>query len=405
MSTQSRQVIYMCGAALCLSGGAGAASAQNTKPLTITAGAELRHDNNVARASEARAAARGVARDDIIISPSLDIDLVKPLGRHQVAVNGTVSYDFYRRNSFLNRDRIGITASAIVRPGGCSVTVEPGFSRRQSDLGEIAIPVAGGQDSVRNVQTTQTYAGSVECGNKVGFRPVAAVERTIANNSNSARRFSDNRRTSYSAGVGYARPTFGKLQLLLAQENVDYPNRPLPGGSQDGYQTRSAGVRFEREIGANLRLIGQANYLSLRPERAGVPGFKGITYDVGAVLTLADRLKLAANLSRAAQPALQADAAYRIQRVWDVSADFAVSSLLSLSANASFGERSYAGEQPTFGPLLGDDRRNSYSVGVNYAFSDRLTLSADIRYENRDSLSAFYDYDSLSETISIKLVY
>lgn len=392
--------------AACLAGTVpGLAYAQSVKPLTLTAGVDVRHSDNVARGSADRAAQRGIRPSDQIISPSLGIDLEKALGRHELTVNGSVGYDFYTRNSFLNRERISLAGSGIVRASRCSLTLTPGFSRRQSDLGEIAIPETGGRNGVRNVQTTQHYAGTLECGGDIGFRPIAGIQRDIADNSEDVRQFSNNRGTNYTLGMGYARPTLGKLQILYVAGDVNYPNRPPVNGKQDGYKTDQIGGRFERDIGANLKGNVQINYLSLRTPRPDVPDFSGITYGVGLAATFADRLKLGINLDREAQPSLQTDAAYRIARKWDFSATYALSSLLSLDTSAGFIKRNYVGEQGAFGPPLRNDRSNIYDAGVSYLFSPRLKFGAEVRYENRKSADAFYNYDELSEMVSIRFIY
>lgn len=397
-----------CGAiaTVCLAGGMPElAYAQTAKPLTISAGVDVRHSNNVARTAASRAVLRGIRPNDQIVSPTLDIGLLKPVGRHQFALNGTVAYDFYTRNSFLNRERIALAGSGVFRVSQCSLTLAPSFARRQSDLGEIAIPENAGRDGVRNVQTTQNYAGTLECGGDIGFRPVVGIEREIANNSTDVRRFSNNRRTHYTVGMGYARPTLGKLQILYGSGTVDYPNRPEINGKSDGYNTNQIGGRFERGIGANLQGNVQINYLFLRTARADASNFTGITYSLGLVATLADRLKLSANLNREAQPALQTDAAYRLARQWDFSATYAMSSLLSFDASAGFAKRNYVGERPTFGPPLRNDRTNIYAGRVNYLFSPRLKFGAELRYQERRSADTFYDYNELSEMISVRFVY
>ncbi len=407
MRARTRHPFAVYGAAACLAGGlAGPVSAQQqAKPVTITAGIDVRHDDNVARASAARAALRGVRQGDQSVSPNVSVVVLKPLGRHQVSLDGTLAYDFYRRNSFLNRERIGVTGSGLLQVSRCAITVSPAFSRRQSDLGEIAIPRGGGRDSVRNVQTTQVYGGTVECGGDIGLRPIAGIERTIQDNSTDFRQFSDNRRTNYVAGLGYARPTFGKLQILLGIDDVTYPNRPPIGDEEDGFTARQGGVRFQREIGANLQATAQVNYMTLRPRRADAPDFKGVTYDLSLLATLADRLQIEAALSRSAQPALQSDASYRVERQWAVSGTYALSSLLSLNADATFVKRRYAGERPTFGPLLGDDRRDTYAAGATYEFSPRLQFAANVRYQTREAGDPFYSFNSLSEVVSVKFVY
>ena len=74
-------------------------------------------NSNVARSDAARAAARDLSRSDQRITPGLSVDLARNLGQTRLWLNGSAGYDFYRRNSQLNRERIGLE-SGIKQPVG-----------------------------------------------------------------------------------------------------------------------------------------------------------------------------------------------------------------------------------------------------------------------------------------------
>ncbi|MGC7532536.1 hypothetical protein ACPWML_26315, partial [Pandoraea pneumonica] len=82
----------------------------------------------------------------------------KALGRNSLTLSGFAGYDFYRRNKQLNRERLGLNADLGLVGGPCFLHLRPGFSRMQSDLGDI-IPISAegvtDRRSVRNVATTQ----------------------------------------------------------------------------------------------------------------------------------------------------------------------------------------------------------------------------------------------------------
>lgn len=398
-----RHLLGICGVlAPCLES---TALAQSAAPVTLIMGVEARHDDNVARASAERAAVRGVVRSDEVVSPTASVDVLKRFGSHQLVVSGTAAYDFYRRNPFLNRERLAVSASGLIQASSCLIILSPGFARRQSDLSDIAVPLTGTRRSITNVETVQTYKGSVQCGDEIGLKPYGAIEHTNSTNSTDFRQFSNNLRTVYTGGIGYAQPAFGKIQILLAKEHVTYPNRPRIGPDEDGYTARQAGVRFERGIGANLQLTAQGNYIMLQPRRTSAPDFTGLTYEVTMTATFADRLQLEAALSKQAEPSLQSDATYRVARQWTFTGTYAATSLLSLRGNATFGKRRFAGELPTFGPLLGSDRRHTYLAGADYALTSRLNIGLEIRQQSRKADDPFYDYRSLSELLSVKFVY
>lgn len=382
-----------------------AAQARSGRPVVITAGASLWHDSNVARGGLQRAATRGLSRSDERFNPNVAVSINKPFGRNLATLEGSLGYEFYRRNTVLNRERIAVTGAFQGNLSACTFTVSPTFSRRQSDLGEVVILDVPGTQAVKNTETVQSYTGRAQCGRSNGLRPFGAIERGIQDNSNVLRSRQDNRRMRYSGGVGYARPTLGELTLLAAQEEVTYPRRVLASGGRDRYKLFEAGGRFERQIGGSLRGSAQLTYATVDVDRPGAEEFSGLNYIVGLTATFADRLQIEAGLGRSVQPALQSDATYRIQNQSNVRATFVASERLSASAGAAFSSRKYEGEGSALGPPITSDRRSTYSGSLVYRLSDRMRFSGDVRYENRRAPGSFYDFSNLSEGISVNYIF
>jgi hypothetical protein len=383
-------------AATILAGGSWSAHAQTVaRPeFVVKFSSVARYDSNLARVSAGQVSARGLVREDFSVRPAVDIRIVRPIGSIVATLDGGVAYNIYRRNTVLNREQLQFAGNVVVPVSLCRVQLDGSFSRRQSDLGEINLLNAVGAQSVRNVETTQLYGARGQCGLATGISLGLGVERKIADNDNVLRAFSDNRTTTYSGNVGYARPTFGNLSIQASMDEVRYPHRIVIPGSSDRYSAKNVGVRFERQIGQALRGVVAVGYVDVDPKVAGVARFKGVTWSADLTVSLGDRFQATIGTSRSVKPSLQSEAVYSVQRQYTLDATYYLSDRLSLGAGAQLSSRRFGGATAVNGPLLTDDRRDSFRGGITYKASERIQFSIDGNYDRRDANGTLYDYSS-----------
>lgn len=374
---------------------AAAAEAPKGPVTNITLEFDVRHDSNVARGSAQRAAQRGLVRSDERFTPTLDVELARPVGPHLFSINGNLGYDFYRRNGRLNRERLEIAGGADLHLSRCELNLTPSFSRKQSDLGDISALSTGGGGSVRNAETIQDYEGTLSCGGAFGLRPTANAGRTIGDNSAIRRRISDYRTTTYGGGLTYVGPAVGTVSAIYRHAINDYPHRNLPGGASDGYTTDGVTFSLERSIGS--RLTGQASlgYLSLSPRRAATQSFSSATWNVGLTGTIGTSLQLHGATSRSVMPSLLNDSLYHVSRSFELDATYAINTRMSFKLGGSTATRRYVGAGAAFGPLLTSDRRDEVNATFSLRQSPRLSFFLDGGYETRHANDNFYNYDNV----------
>lgn len=361
--------------------------------MEITVGAGIRHDSNVARSSDGVANTRGLSRSDQRFTPEIAIDLYRPFARNTVELVASAGYDFFRRNTQLNRERIGIDGALGLRTGPCDTDLTIGLTRRQSDLGQIAFNAVDDRN-IRNAETIQTYGAAIACGDAIGLRPIASISRQLGNNSNDLRQFSNFRSVQYGGGLEYTRPTFGSLRLRATRNEVAYPNRPSLTGAGDGFTFDRVGVEFTRDLGAVLTADASVYYSTLSAEQPGAEEFDGVTY-AGALTATTTRWVLSAGFAREVAPTLQVDALYRVERNVNLGATYALTSAVSLTGTATYSARRYVNSGTSFGPLLTNDRRQIYGLAATFARSPRLRFILDGGYETRNANGSFYDYDNV----------
>lgn len=363
--------------------------------------AELRHDTNVARADEARAIARGVEQEDQRLSLGASLLLARPLGRNKVSVDAFVGYDFYRRNTRLNRERISFTGDLELNAGPCTANFLPRFSRQQSELYELAILNVPGVDSVRNTETRQVYRGELRCGNPVGIRPLAHYERSYGDNSNPLREISDYRGESFGGGLSYTNPILGEFDLSLERQNIRYPNRPTALGLT-GFRTDQIRLATSRNIGAVLTAEGYVAYTHLKPRNSGAQDFKGASWSLALTAVPLPNLQLRANLSQSVNPSLSNNALYSRDRDWGLQGTYQFGPKTSLTLRGSRSERLYRGASGALGPLLDRDVLNRLSARISFRPSQRLTFGLDGGHEWRNANGTFYDYTNTYAAISAR---
>lgn len=352
------------------------------------------HESNVARGDATVAALRGLTRGDERITPGVEVNIVRSLGRNPLKFKGFLGYDFYRQNTKLNQERLGVSIEAGVNAGPCLLTLSPKVSRRQSSLSEIYYLNTPGIDSVRNTETVQTYSADLRCGRVFGLRPIVGYERQIGDNSNAIRAISDNRMNRYTAGFSYENPVAGNYTLTYQRTEVRYPRRPGTAlAALDRYNGDNVVLSVERTIGAIMMLDGSVSYHSIGAQGT-TPGFKGVGWNLAGTLTPAPRLQLTLGTGKMPEPSLGSEALFSVNQHYDAKATYALSSRTRIFAGLQHKKREYRGATSVFGPLLAADKSWRADGGVSVQVSPRWRVSAEVGHEKRDANGTIYDYSS-----------
>lgn len=356
---------------------------------------DLRHLGNAARTDPDSAAARGLSRSDERLTVGVDLALNRDLGRNTLRVDANVGYDFYRRNTQLNRERIGVGAAAGINVGPCLADLSARLDRRQSDLESITYLDLPGADSVQNTETTRSYRAEGRCGYVYGLRPSLGYEHRRGSNSEPIRDLSNYRSNRVFGGLAYDHPVIGKAKLTYERETVDFPKRSgSPLAPLSGYRNDEVRLQLSREMGSVLMASAMVAYSSLKPDNPGTAGFKGVTWRLAATVTPGLRLQINASTERSINPALGGEALYSRQRVDQVRATYAVSGRVSLNGGFSLSRRTYAGAQANFGPLLQEDSFRRIFAGVSMRAGQRLELGLEAGQEKRNGTGTAYDFSS-----------
>jgi hypothetical protein len=370
----------------------------------ITLSADLEHDSNIGRTSPLLAALQNVEQSDEMLTLGAGLDLARPLGRNTLSVNAFAGYDFHRRNTRLNRERLSLSGAAGIEAGPCTINLQPDIERRQSNLNEIAVLGIPGIESVRNVQTTQSYRGELLCGRYAGFRPLVSYQREWGDNSNVFRKTQDYRSERFGFGLSYSNPVMGNYHLSVERENLQYPHRLVPGiVALPGYQLDEVVLSGSRGIGAVLVAEASVGYSKLKPRNnLQTVGYSGITWNLAATLTPTPALRAKLAFSQSVKPSLGVDALFNRDRNYSLDVSYYLSSRTSIGAGYSRSDHRFGGARSITGPLLSTDHLDRFSARVGFTPSRRLSLTLEGGREQRNANGTFYDYKNTYVALSTR---
>lgn len=379
------------------------ATAQNARRFKVEAKVSALHDDNISRSNALVAQARGIEQEDVIVSPTLSVDIAQPIGRQALFLTGLVGYNFYQENDQLNRERINLRGGAISTLGPCATTLAGGYNRRQSDLELLEVGVT------ENVETTTSVSIDGACGRQIGIAPTFSAGREWTENSAALRSTADYTSTTALAGLSYRRPTFGDLTLFGSYGKTEY-DRLVPSGvggalEEDGYEIWGGGMRYTRRIGARLQGTVTAGYTSVEPSASNTDDFQGFTYGADITFKPSGRIETQAAFTRSVKPSSREQTSYSVEENYNLQVRYAIGSRIKLGLGASYADNQYEGVSAGSGLLLTEEQIKSIFASLRLNVSDRLAVMLDATQQERDANVPGFDYTSNRVGLSIVASY
>jgi Putative beta-barrel porin 2 len=395
--------LLICSIGLPLTAGfAGTAAAQDgdvARKIRVGISAASVYDDNVFRVPDETPPSAVTTRDDFRFTPSVDVDVIQPVGRQSLFLSGAMGYDFYRNNKQLESERINLEGGGNLRFGsGCSSRVALSFGRQQSNLADFGRVIG-----VPNVEKSLGAGGRFSCGTGLGIQPSLTYDFEKVANGNA--RLVDNgyRATTIGATIGYARPSLGEVGVYASYRNGIYPNRFLPSGVTDGVRVYSGGVNFKREIGTQLKGSASLGYTVVNPKEPFVRNFKGASWSADLDWVPNDRIQVGIGLGREVQQSNLLDISYSVNQNMGINASYALNRQMQLTFNASRDKRRIQASRLLIGNLgLTGDKTSTLGAGFRFQPQGRIGFSFDLRGVKRESAFRQFNYDNVTASLSVR---
>lgn len=366
-------------------------SSSNIMDLRFDLSAVL--EDNIARSSDALAGQRGLEPEDVVISPTLTLNIVQQVGAVELGLAGSVGYRIYSKNEELNRESIALSARARFQLGPCRVDPTVGIRRGQSDLGDIVFLPTPGADSTKNVETVQSYGIDLGCGRNPGLQPFAGISYERADNSNPLRERAEFDAVTYRGGLRYVSDAVGEISLFGSRRSVDLS--PLAAAtSGSSYRDDRVNLQLQRDIGTRIKTAALVGYSRLSSDSPQIDEFNGLVWDIQLTALVGPNLRLTAGTGRQVGNSLASDASVVVSKPHRVRLEYAFSDRARLSAGAGLTERSFSYATPP-GPLvITRERRQTYDAAMAFDIGQRFELRLFGGHERRNANGDIFDYSA-----------
>ena len=375
------------------------------RQIKFDALADVEHDTNLARTNAILAAQRNITPEDTIGTPTLSVDVVEPIGRQAVFVNGSVGYRFHKNNPRLDREHIDLLAGAGGSLGPCGAVADGGYLRGLSEVTDQT-----SLTQVDSLRVTRRADLNLACTRPTGLGVVLGGGREWVKNSLAQVALTDHNTTTAMAGVSYQRPSSGSLTLFGQFNRTRYPHRATSGPKQSGIETRAIGLTATRQLGGRIQATATAGYTKLRrigdplvgAPVGGATSFSGATYSGDVTYRATSRLSAEVSAARQVSPSLVTAGSYQVRTNYDGHVDYKIGSRITFTLGADRSRINIGGQGVVVAgaPTLTNSRTTKVFTSLAYKLNQRLSFTLNGENEKRTSDNAQLNYVNNRVTLS-----
>jgi hypothetical protein len=333
-------------------------------------------------------------RDNVRVTPGVDLNYHRQFGRVALGVSGSAGYDFNSRFRFLNQRRIDFSGSAQAPVGSvCSFRAQANYDTFRYDLNDT-------QAQVGSVSTTQFYGVGASCTRGAGFSPVGRFNYRSLSSSRS--RFFNYKQYISNLGIAYAQPSIGTVTLTGTVAQLRRPFLAELTGVNDDTDVYSVTLGLNRSVSPRVRISASGGVTKADPKRRSVAGFVGASYNGEIDWSPIPRFTLSGTGIREITNQNGISSTYVVRESYGLSASLKVGGKSSINVSGNRSRSDYRGEDltPTLVPVR-VDRFSSVSSSYSYNLSRRLRASVSLSHRWRNADNPLYDYTSTALSSSI----
>lgn len=351
------------------------------------------YDSNVTGLRQVSQSLTPLQPSDEILTPSVTVATGKAFGRQALYLNGSFSYNFYKKNTILNSERFDLGGGARLSLGPCQPSLNAGYSRRESDQEDLLLQV------VHNKEIRTSIGAGLSCARAIGFSPVLQVSKQWDHNTNPLRRIIDSESFSVSAGMAYARPSLGSLTVYGSYDRSKYPNRPrlTPTGVVigDDFDVLAGGVRYSRNLGTRLTADAALSYTHLKSRLPGLGVNKGLGYSIDLTYKATGRIQAHGTFARTQGATNRVNASYVTSKTYGGDLSYQMGPRITLSGGGAYTIRNYSGAGFFQGAVgITHEEITNYYGNVRFALNPKLSLNVNAFHNKRVADAAQFSYSN-----------
>lgn len=256
---------------------------------------------------------------------------------------------------------------------------------------------------VRSINTLQRAVFNADYWLHPDWSVVGGVERTRSRFSDDRSAASEYDETALEAGVGFRPKSGNRLSLVLRHADGEYPSRAATATRDPEYTQRDLRLRGDWVLTGISKLSGYVGYTDREYSTISSLDFSGPSGRIAFDWQPTGKLAFQVVARREIGSEYEVLDNYVLTRGVGLEAAWAATSKVTLIARA---ERLRRDHGDTTLSSLGEDRRRTYGLSIDYRPLDTVTLSASaLRTEREADDSSGFDYDANIYGVDLKLAF
>jgi hypothetical protein len=386
------------------------AQARQSRLAQILLTANVEYDSNAVRANPTLAAQEGLQLSDTTYSPTLNTNLVFPVGRQALFLSGDVGYVGHQQNRRLDHAKVDLNSGVGNKLGPCGSVLSGGYFRGRSELLDATLST-----TVQNLQEIKKVDFGVSCLHAPGLGLNVDATRSWASNDSPVATNGNYQTTQISGSLIYSRPATGTIALTAADVETDYSQTGLLAAlGPSGYKSRSGGLRLERRLGGRIQATASVSYTKAEIQQpAGLVGlatgaardFSGLTYSADLTFRATSRLSAHAGFNKAVNPSLIPGGSFEVHTEYVVGGTYKLGSRIELGLDGQDRDIVVHGDFPAAfaATTLTDAQIKVVEATARYNLTKRLSFVFTGGRETRDANNPLFQYSDNKVSLSAEV--
>jgi len=369
-------------------------AAAQTNPYSLAVSQKFSHSSNLFQTA-------GATVSDTQSVTSLIAGLDQPIGRQRLSASLSASLNRYQDNSQLNNEgyalRAGWDWSTI---NNISLSLKADASQSLGDFSPAGLPSI----TTKNLVSSQGFGATVRQGVVTRLTTEASFSHRRTRNSNALFGSRDLDTDEGSVGVKYRLGGATNVGAALRMTRGEYPDYLVFGGQtlSETFRRRNLDLNADWQPSGVSRLNARVSLGKETYNRDTVRDISGLTYSIGWSWKPSGKVSLNAALTRDTGDeattltlgdfALTGNAVNRVRNGLSLSANYALTAKIGLSASASTSSGTVV--TPNTG-TSGRERTQRIAFGATWDPTRTVRVGCDFSRDSRDAsaLATAYDAD------------
>ncbi|WP_253190456.1 outer membrane beta-barrel protein [Sphingomonas sp. LM7] len=316
---------------------------------------------------------------DVIVTPAIEVRFDRDIGTRAVSLRALAGYDRFLSESGRSKPRLELEgAGKFLVAAQCWVRPSASYRQQRADYGDI-------NSASENLQKFSTLGVAADCERAAGLYPVAAWRRDTTRNGDGFE-YADQTSNLYRAGIGYARPSLGKLTAYYEHVTSDRPELAVENRS-DAY-----GLSFSRAVSPITSIDADVRWMHVTSTSAAVGSYDGPGWNVRLSTIAIPRVKLTAATERTIVNDSLIATGFAVRTAYRISAEVGLSELTTLGAFGELSRRDFRQDAAIRPFNFTHDRTNQFGLMARRKITDALALDLSVTHLDRATNSNVSNY-------------